>query len=343
MIIDAYAHMENAKFFDRMAEKGGQWAKQIVEHDLSRYLGKPHRYNVALRLEHLAKNGIDYQVVTAQQNWDSNLCPGGIATQLAYAKELNNGQAALMEESKGKLLATGTIPMAGMEKDGRQEMDRAIKTLGLKGIAIGSNINGKPVDSPEYEPFWAQAAELNIPVYIHPSHPVSTAGRTYEADYDLIHHFGWPFETVLALSRLVFSGIMERYPKLKVVSHHLGGGMIPFYMGRSLETYDKDNPDNLGGKRAPVFAYGGGPIPGKLFDYFARFYYDTAVGGSAAAIRCTYEVFGADPLVFATDYPAGPGDDYRLIEYPKVIESLGLPDGDKKKIFADNARRMLNL
>ncbi len=346
MIIDAYAHMENAKYFDRMVEKGGKWAKEITDQKLSVAPLKPHRYNVALRLEQLARNGIDYQVVTTQQTFDSNLCPGDMATKLAYAKELNDSQAALMEESKGKLLAIGTIPMAGMEQGGRQELDRAIKTIGLKGISVASNIHGKPVDAPEYEPFWAQAAELNIPVYIHPAHPESTVGRTYEADYDLVHHFGWPFETVLMLSRLVFSGIMERYPTLKVVSHHLGGGMIPFYMGRSLETYDADNPDNVDGKRAPVFSQGGGPLPGKLFDYFARFYYDTAVGGSAAAIRCTYEVFGADPLVFATDYPAGPAGaegDYRLIEYPKVLRSLGLSEEDEKKIFAGNARKMLNM
>ena len=78
--------------------------------------------------------------------------------------------------------------------------------------------------------------------------------------------------------------------------------------------------------------------------YFSRFYYDTAVGGSAPAIRCTYEVFGADTIVFATDGPWGPGTgECRLAEYPKVIESLGLPEEDKKKIFADNARKIFNL
>ena len=78
--------------------------------------------------------------------------------------------------------------------------------------------------------------------------------------------------------------------------------------------------------------------------YFSRFYYDTAVGGSATAIRCAYDVFGPDPLIFATDTPWGTGSgEFRLAEYPKVIESLGLPEEDKRRILGENARKMLNL
>jgi len=113
--------------------------------------------------------------------------------------------------------------------------------------------------------------------------------------------------------------------------------MIPFYWGRTLETYEPENQRRNYGGQVEV-------LPRPLFDYFSRFYYDTAVGGSAPAIRCAYEVFGADQLIFATDAPWGPGSgEFRLAEYPKVIESLGLPEEDKKKILADNARRMLNL
>ena len=92
--------------------------------------------------------------------------------------------------------------------------------------------------------------------------------------------------------------------------------------------------------------YGGqvSALPKPLLHYFSRFYYDTAVGGSAPAIRCAYEVFGADQLIFATDAPWGPGTgEFRLAEYPKVIESLGLSEAENKKIFADNARRIFNL
>ena len=113
--------------------------------------------------------------------------------------------------------------------------------------------------------------------------------------------------------------------------------MIPFYWGRILETYEPENQKRIYDGQAPI-------LPKPLFDYFSRFYYDTAVGGSAPAIRCTYEVFGVEHIVFATDAPWGPGTgEFRLAEYPKVIESLGLSKADNKKIFEDNARRMLNL
>ena len=337
MIIDAHAHMMNAKYFDQLADKGGKWGKERVDFGRDLSQRKPHFSNVALRVEQLDRNGVAMQVITPQHTYDCNLLPGDIAAQLAYARVVNDGMAELMEDSKGRLIAAGTIPMAGFEQGSRQEMERAIKTLGLKAIGIVSNMNGKPVDAPEFESFWAAADEMDIPVYIHPNDPAGTTGRSYEAEYDLIHNFGWPYETVLMLSRLVFSGIMERYPNLKVVSHHLGGGMIPFYWGRILETYEPENQRLNYGEQVEV-------LPKPLFDYFSRFYYDTAVGGSASAIRCAYEVFGADQLVFATDAPWGPGSgEFRLAEYPKVIESLGLPKEDKKRIFADNARRMLNL
>lgn len=171
---------------------------------------------------------------------------------------------------------------------------------------------------------------MDIPVYIHPNDTVGINDRKYEAEYDLIHNFGWPFETTLVFSRLVFSGIIERYPQLNVVSRHLGGGMIPFFWGRINETYAPEKQQKTIGR----------VLPKPLFDCFSMFYYDTAVGGSAAAIRCAYEVFGADRLLFATKSPWGPGTgELRLSEYPKAIYSLNLSDKDTKNIFTDNARQ----
>ena len=113
--------------------------------------------------------------------------------------------------------------------------------------------------------------------------------------------------------------------------------MIPFYWGRILETYEPENQQQNYGGQTSI-------LPKPLFDYFSRFYYDTAVGGSAPAVRCTYDVFGADCMIFATDAPWGPGSgEFRLTEYPEVIKSLDIPDEDKAKILAGNARKMLNL
>ncbi len=342
MIIDAHAHMISTEYLNKLSNQGGKWAKEAARQRLfGGNISKPYANNVGPRIEQLDKYGIDFQVVTPFHALDSNLMPGNANSRMAYAKVLNDGMAKLMEESKGRLIAAGSIPMEYFDQSGQQELERAINKLGLKGIAIITNIHGKPLDAPEFEPFWAEVSRMDIPVWLHPRDPAGTTDRSYEAGYDLMHQFGWPFETTLALSRLVFSGIMERYPNLKVIAHHLGGGLIPFYMGRILETYapESENPVNMGSKRSPL-------LPKSLFDYFSRFYYDTAVGGvwgkSAPAIRCAYELLGANQLVFATDYPAGPGE-ARLAKYPRLIESLGFPEKDEKKIFANNARQILHL
>ncbi|MBI2860850.1 MAG: amidohydrolase [Chloroflexi bacterium] len=337
MIIDGHTHMLHGQYFDRIAAAGGGWGKSVVDRTAAVARRKPHLADVKLRLEQLDRNGFDFQVVTPNHQADCNRLPGDISAQLAYARVLNDSMARLTEDSKGRLIAAGTVPLAGFEQGSRQEMERAINSLGLKAMTIVTNTNGKPVDAPEFESFWACVNEMDVAVYMHPDNPAGTGDRSYEADYDLIHNFGWPFETVLMLSRLVFSGVMERYPNLKVVSHHLGGGMIPFYWGRILETYDPDNQSQNYGGRAPV-------LPKPLYAYFSRFFYDTAVGGSVPAIKCAYEVFGGRQLVFATDSPWGPGSgEARLAEYPGIIRSLDIPEEDKNDILAGNARRLLKL
>ena len=343
MIIDAHTHGFHGGYLDQLAAAGGDWAKQTLTRVLDLAQNKPYFTDVALRVELLDRNNIDLQVVTPECRLDSNLLPGDITAQLCLARAINDNMARLMEDSKGRLLAAGSVPLVGFEMGGRQEMERAIKTLGLKAINLPTNLRGKPIDLPEFRPFWAQAAEMNIPVYIHPNDPVGQSDRSYEAEYNMIHCFGWPYETVLILSRLVFSGIMESYPTLKVVSHHLGGGMIPFFWGRINEIYEPADQERTI-YREDIPGTVGRVLPRPLFDYFSRFYYDTAVGGSAPAIRCAYEVFGAGQLIFATDAPWGPGTgESQLGDYPRVIRSLGFSREDNKKIFEDNARRVLNL
>ncbi len=333
MIIDAHTHMLHGQYLDRLADAGGNWAKDVLAKIRGVTQRKPHFTDVALRLESLDRNGIALQVVTAEIWLDSNLLPGDVAAQLAYARVLNDSMARLMEDSKGRLLAGGSVPLVGFEQGGRQEMERAIKTLGLKAISLPAHINEKTLDLPEFEPFWAQAAEMGVPVLMS-NHPALQTDRSYEAGYDLLRTFKRPYTTALGLTRLVLSGIMERHPTLKVLGHHLGG-MIPFVWGRISEFYNPEDHTNANIVRS---------LSKPPSYYFSLFYYDTAVGEHAPAIRCAYELFGADQIVFATDAPWGPGTgESRLATYPKVIESLGLSEAENKKIFADNARRIFNL
>jgi predicted TIM-barrel fold metal-dependent hydrolase len=339
MIIDAHTHGMHGKYLDQLADPGGDWAKRAIVSLQERAKERPQWIDVDLRVQLLDKYGIDLQVVTSVPVMDSNILPGDAPAQLAYARALNDNMARMMEDSKGRLLTIGTIPLSSFEQGGRQEMERAIKSLGLKGVNLPSNINGKALALPEFEPFWAHVAEMDIPVYIH---PLNTAqNRTSERDYVIFHSLGHPFETALTLCRLVFSGVIDRYPTLKIVNHH-GGGMIPFFLGRINETYlDRidDTYATENKKRRTDLV-----MPKPLFDYFSRFYVDTAIGGSVPAIRCTYEAFGADRLLFATDAPNGPDKgEQRLADYPNILRSVGLSKAENEKIFASNARKLLKL
>lgn len=326
MIIDAQSHGLNGRHLEPVIEAGGGWAKKTIAGIEQLAMDRPQLLDMAFRVELLDKYGFDFQVVTPAPI-EVNYFPGDAPTRLEIARRLNDNMASVREDSKGRLIPIGVIPLNSYNDASAREMERAIRSLGLKGINVPSHVMGRPLDSAEYRPFWAQAEELGIPVYIHPCGPAQANGRSYEAEYDLTHNFGWPFETTLALSRLVFSGIMESYPKLKIISHHLGGGMVPFFMGRTLETYEPSRQKELFGHT----------LPKSLFEYFSRFYYDTAVGGSAAAIRCACEVFGTRQIVFATDAPMGPGQgQMRLKNYPDVVRALNLPPADAEIILGGN-------
>lgn len=331
MIIDAHTHAMHGGSLEKIRLLGGDWTKKRVDQVHENATFTPQYLDVALRVEQLDKYGIDRQVVTPSLRLDANLFPGDTTTRLALAAAINDNMARLMEDSQGRLVAAGNIPIGAFDRNSSQELERAVKSLGLRAINLPTTIQGKPLDLPEHDPFWAAIEEMNVPVYLH---PLGQPGRSYEELYDLPHTFGWPYETTITLARLVFTGVMERHPNLKIVSHHLGGGMIPFFMARIAETNDPTGSTDR--KIAP--------LPKPLFEYFRLFYYDTAVGGSAAAIKCCHEVFGSEQIIFATDAPHGPQQgSFRLATYPDVIKSLGLPEADTEKILSGNARRILNL
>ncbi len=332
MIIDIHTHMINGDDLDNLVLQGGAIMKKRIEISPVITPRRPHATQVASRVDQMDRFGIDYQLATPIPTLDPTTMPVEAETSLRVCRAINEGMARITEKSRGRVLCAGAVPLDALEKGGLREMERAIKELGLKGFSVMTNIKGKPLDAPEFRPFWARAEELGAVIFIHPLDLSGNYYPPYETEYDLALVFGWPFETTLTLSRLVFSGVMEEYPNLKIVSHHLGG-MIPFYWGRIEECY------------APEFAARTKVnLKRPLKEYFSRFYYDTAVGNNPGAIRCTYELFGVERLVFATDAPFGPASgDERLRTYPGIINSLGLSQNDSAKILSGNARRILGM
>jgi aminocarboxymuconate-semialdehyde decarboxylase len=343
-VIDGYTHFIPKGYVRGVEQVAGWINNQNSREELLTYLGtikeRPHFIDLVARISELDKYKIDNEITVIDTSVDPNLIQLDSDRKLDLCRLLNDEMARVNSDSKGRIFAFGGIDVASTGSSQTEglalgEMRRAVGDLGLRGFVVPSNVGGKPLDA--FPSFWSEVERLNAAVYIHPTDPVSKSSRPYEDEFDLAHTFGWPFETTLALARLVFSGTLARHPRLRILGHHQGG-MIPYYAGRIDETYSKRNASprraqwttNMGGQSA--------------IESFKLFYYDTAVGGSSATIRVALDVFGADRVVFATDYPFGPDSGRtRLATYPGKVRELGLSQQENSKIFEENAFKLLGI
>ena len=222
-----------------------------------------------------------------------------------------------------------------------QEIDRALSNLKAVGIQIFTNVNGRPLDDPEFAPIFERMARAERPIWLHPTRTAKFADYATEqsSKFELWWAFGWPYETSIAMARIAFAGHYDRFPNLRVITHHMGG-MIPYFAGRigpgldqlGVRTDDEDLTVHL--KR----------LKKRPFDYFKMFLADTALFGAHDAMACGLAFFGADQVVFASDFPFDPEKGtFNIRETIRDIDSLDIPDTDRKKIYEGNARRLLRM
>jgi aminocarboxymuconate-semialdehyde decarboxylase len=227
------------------------------------------------------------------------------------------------------------LPMNDMDA-ALAEAERAIKDLRLRGVETATAVNGRPLDAPEFRPLFKMMSDFNLPIFIHPMREMTIPDYEGEeiSKYRVWTKLGWPYATGLAMTRLVYGGVMEQFPNLKVVTHHCGG-IIPFLAGR-LTWSDDFNEMRMGHR--DIF------LRENALEYYRRFYYDTAVNGNTAALICGYSFCGADQMVFATDLPFGNQLGARLIrDTIASIEKMGLSGEEKEKVYAGNAVKMMRL
>ena len=253
----------------------------------------------------------------------------------------NDGMAELVEKYPDRFPGfVASLPMNNPEA-AFKEIDRAITGLGATGIQIFSNVNGRSLDEPEFQPLFARMAAFNLPIWLHPTRAASFPDHQTEkrSRYDLWWVFGWPYETTIAMGRLVFSGIFDRHPNLAIITHHMGA-MLPYFEGRAGPGLDQlgsrtDDPDD---------AVALGRLRRRPLDYFRMFYADTALSGALAATECGLAFFGADRVLFATDMPFDPEKGPGFIrETVRVIDNMRASQEDKQKIYEGNAHRLLKL
>jgi predicted TIM-barrel fold metal-dependent hydrolase len=257
---------------------------------------------------------------------------------LELSRIANDEMAELVARFPDRFVgAAACVPLNDVEA-ALGELDRAVHELGFHAVQIYTDVNGRPLDEPPFAPFFDRVAALDVPVLLH---PVRGPGRAdYPAEdvsrFDAWRIIGWLYDTVSAMTRLVFSGLFDRHPQIKIVTHHLGG-FAPYASERIREGYDKF----LSAARArqePI------SLRKHPYEYFHDFYADTITIGSVPALRCGIEFFGLERVMFATDMPFDTQGGRKYIEVAlRAMEQIELPPGDKAKIFEHNAKTVFGL
>lgn len=232
-----------------------------------------------------------------------------------------------------------SLPMNDPDASVR-EADRAVKTLGARGVQVFTNVAGKPLSAPEFRPVFAAMAAHDLGVWVHPmrSAQFSDYASEPESQDEIWFSFGWPYETTAAMTRLIYSGIFDELPNLKIVSHHMGG-MIPYF----------ESKIKLGFRQIFFGAPDRNPtaVDAKLkrppLDYYKMLYADTALG-EVAPTRCGHAFFGTDRCLFATDAPFDSEQGRGMIGNTiAAVNALEIPQAEKDAIFEGNARKLLKL
>ncbi len=267
---------------------------------------------------------------------------GGPDLSPELARIANDGMAEMVAKWPHKFPAfVASLPMNNVPA-ALEEMDRAIGKLGARGVQICTNVNGRPLDEPELFPVFERVTRKHdLPIWMHPARPATRADYVNEtkSKFEIWQVLGWPYETSVAMARMVFSGFFDKLPELRLITHHCGA-MIPFFAGRAETLWAQ-----LGSRTADE-DYGAllKSMAKKPIEYFRMFYADTVLGGSASALRCGLDFFGPDRIVFASDCPFDPeGGPMFIREGMRSIEDLKLPEDVKRKIYSGNALRLMRM
>lgn len=267
---------------------------------------------------------------------------GGPEESPGFARVANDGMAEICRRYPDRFPAfVASLPMNNVPA-ALVEMERAIEQLGARGVQVVTSVNGRPLDDAEFFPvFEAMANRYKLPVWMHPFRPGTRADYPGEerSQYEVWQVLGWPFESSVAMSRMVFSGMLEKLPELRVITHHCGG-MLPYFAGRAETLWAQMGSRSADASEAEVLKRLSKPP----IEYFRMFYGDTVLGGSKSALRCGLDFFGVDHVVFASDCPFDPEHGPMFIrEGIRSIEELDLSDEDREKLYLGNALRLMRM
>jgi uncharacterized protein len=331
--IDAFNHFFPRRYYEALLETPAG-AKDLGK----RVRGIPALSNIDERLRVVDQFENYAQVLSlglppVERLWGPDKSP-------EMARIGNDGLAEIVARHPDRFVGYSAFLPMNVPEAAVREAERVLAN-GANAIQLASNVNGAPLDEPQFWPVFEVIAKSGKPILLHPARTREMPDYPTEkhSKYEICSVLGWPYETGVTLARLVFSGLIDRYPGLKVIAHHLGG-VIPYLEGRIGHSFDQL------GARTSDEDYGAllKKLKKRPYDYFKDFYGDTAVEGARAATVCGIDFFGAEHVLFASDCPfdkeKGPGYIRATIA---VIDSLPLTVAQKEAICHRNAERLFKL
>ena len=331
--IDVFCHFFPARFLaERNKRAGGAFGTQYARY----FKANPGLSDLELRFRTLDQFPDVRQLLTiAGPNIESITEP---RDTVELARMANDGLAELVAKHPDRFIgAAACLPMNDVDA-ALVEADRAIQQLGFHGVEVFTDICGKPLDRPEFFPLFEKMQDYDLPILLHPRRTNTTSDYADEetSKFLVYTNFGWPFETSKAMARLAFGGVLERFPRLKIVTHH-AGGLVPFFSKRVELSWDF-NEKLMGYQRD------GQTLSKPPIEYYKQFYCDTAIQGNTAALMCALDFFGVDKMMFATDSPYDDEMGARVYrETIPAVEAMAISTEAKRQIFEGNARRIFKL
>jgi aminocarboxymuconate-semialdehyde decarboxylase len=322
-IIDFHNHFYPPVYLDAL-RSGSSAVEVTIDEDGNPRIFYPGDYNIAVpghrdidyREQVLKDHGVDAQVITLTTPGTHVETP---ATAVKFAELVNDAFAEVIRTKNGRFTALATLPLNDPAAS-VNELQRACRVLGLRGAMLFSNVNGVGLDDQRFWPIYEAANDLGAVLYIHPTHPVGVEAMT---DYWLMPLVGFLCDTTLAAAKIVYSGVVERFPKIQWALCHMGGA-IPYLaerLDRGFEAFSECRAN----------------IPRPPTEYLKQFYYDT-VNFNPKAIELAIAFAGADHIMAGSDYP------HQIGSIPKMISSiqaLDISEADRAAIFGGNAARLL--
>ncbi len=313
----------------------GRDKKQVVVDIFCHYISDSLRKKVGgtfprsssdphIRLKVMEEFGIDIQAISLPA---PALLTFGADDAAEICRISNNDNHALCKAFPGRFINICAVSLLDV-KEALKEVRRGVDELDCRGVTIATNQNGKGLDSQEYFPFYEKLVEYDLPLFLHPTNWESYPLVDMDKGWRMMHVFGWPFDTTQAVWRLIFGGVIDRFPALKIVTHHLGA-MLPFFARRIEQNFIKSLSHNL---------------PRHISEYWTNFYGDTALDGTVAAYPCGYAFFGPDRMIFGSDYPYGleEGKDF-VRSNLEGVRKMKVPAAEMRKILGENAKRLLKI